>query len=136
MLSPDFSKEFYLYTFTSDLSYAGVLTQKNDQGDEVPILFTSSAFTGAELNYLEVDEQAYVVFKAVKHFRPYLLKSKTNVIVPFPAVRNLLIQKDLGEKRANWVTTLQEYDLEIKPSKIVMGQGLCKLVAEGNDQEI
>ncbi len=96
MLSPDFDKEFYLYTFASDLSYAGVLTQKNDQGDEIPILFTSSAFTGVELNYPEVDKQAYAVFKAVKHFRPYLLKSKTNVIVPFPAVRNLLIQKDLG----------------------------------------
>ena len=86
MLSPDFDKEFYLYTFTSDLSYAGVLTQKNDQGDEVPILFTSSSFAGAELNYPEVDKQAYAVFKAINHFRPYLLKSKTNVIVPFPAV--------------------------------------------------
>ena len=47
LLSPDFSKDFYLYTFASDLSYAVVLTQKNDQGDEIRILFTSSAFTGA-----------------------------------------------------------------------------------------
>ena len=68
LLSPDFNKEFYLYTFASDLSYAGVLTQKNVEGDEVPILFTSSAFTGAKLNYPEVDKQAYAVFKAVKHF--------------------------------------------------------------------
>ena len=98
------------------------------------ILFTSSVFKGAELNYPEVDKQAYVVFKAIKHFRPYLLKSKTNVIVPFPAVRNLLVQKDLGEKTANWVTAVQEYDLEIKPSKIVRGQGMCKHVAEGNDE--
>ena len=51
LLSPNFDKEFYLYTFASELSYAGVLTQKNDQGDEVPILFTSSSFTGEELNY-------------------------------------------------------------------------------------
>jgi len=133
-LSPDLSKDFYLYTFTSDLSYVGVLTQKNDRGDEIPIMFTSSMFTGAELNYPEVDKQAYAMFKAIKHFRLYMLKSKTNVIVPFLAVRNLLFQKDLGEKRAKWVTALQEYDLEIKPSKIVRGQGLCKLVAEGNDE--
>ena len=40
-----------------------------------------------------------------------------------------MVQKDLGEKRAHWVTALQEYDLEIKPLKIVRGQGLCKLAA-------
>jgi hypothetical protein len=36
----------------------------------------------------------------------------------------------MGEKRANWITTLQEYDLEIKPAKIVKGKGLCKLAVE------
>ena len=30
-------------------------------------------------------------------------------------------------------TSLQEYDLEIKPSKHVKGQGLCKLMAEALD---
>jgi hypothetical protein len=90
----------------------------------------SSAFKGAELNYPAVDRQAYAVFKAVKHFRSYLLKSRTKVIVPYPAVRNLLVQKELGEKRANWVTSLQEYDLEITPAQIVRGQGLCKLVVD------
>jgi hypothetical protein len=65
-----------------------------------------------------------------------LIKSKTKVIVPYPTVRNLLVQKDLGEKRANWITSLQEYDLEIKPTKIVKGKGLCKLAAEStHDKE-
>jgi hypothetical protein len=90
---------------------------------------------GEELDYPEVDKQAYVVFKVVKHFRPYLIKSKTKVIVPYPTVRNLLVQKDLGEKRANWITTLQEYDLEIKPAKIVKGQGLCKLAVESTHEK-
>jgi hypothetical protein len=66
----------------------------------------SSAFKGVELNYPVVDQQAYAVFKAVKHFRSYLLKSRTKVIVPYPVVRNLLVKKELGEKRANWVTSL------------------------------
>jgi hypothetical protein len=107
-----------------------VLTQKNQEGDEFPVAFMSFGLQGAELNYPEVDKQAYVVFKVVKHFRPFFLKSKTKVIVPYPVVRNLLVQKDLAEKRANWITTLQEYDLEIKPVKIIKGQGLCKLVVE------
>jgi hypothetical protein len=89
----------------------------------------SSAFKGAELNYPSVDQQAYVVFKEVKHFRSYLLKSRMKIIVPYPTVRNLLVQKELGKKRANWVTSLQEYDIEITPAQIVRGQGSCKLVA-------
>jgi len=81
----------------------------------------SSGLKGVELNYPEVDKHAYVVFKFVKHFRPYLIKSKTKVIFLYPVVRNLLVQKDLGEKRANWIITLQQYNLDIKLAKIVKG---------------
>jgi hypothetical protein len=84
----------------------------------------------AKLNYPAIDQQAYAVFKAVKHFWSYLLKSRTKVIVPYLTVRNLLVQKELGEKRENWMTSLQEYDLEINPALIVRGQGPCKLVAD------
>ena len=45
-------------------------------------------------------------------------------------VKNLLVQKELGEKRAHWMTVLQEYDLEINPTKIVRGQGLRQLVTQ------
>jgi len=71
---------------------------------------------GAELNYPDVEKQGYVVFKVVKHFYPYLLKAKTKFIVPHPVVRALFMQKEMGERRGNWITTLQEFDLEIKPA--------------------
>ena len=127
--TPNFSNRFTLYTIASDSSYAAVLTQINDHDLEAPISFFSSNFQGAELNYSEVEKQAFAVYKAIKHYRPFLLKAHTKVIVPFSAVRQLLIQRELGEKRANWVTALQEYDLEIKPAKIVKGQGFCRLLA-------
>eukprot|EP00253_Pinus_taeda_P030347 PITA_30347 len=126
--TPNFSNHFTLYTIASDLSYAAVLTQINDHNLEALISFFSSNFQGAELNYSEVEKQALAVYKAIKHYRPFLLKVHTKVIVPFSAVRQLLIQRELGEKRENWVTALQEYDLEIKPAKIVRGQGFCKLL--------
>ena len=78
----------------------------------------------------------YAMFKVVKHFRPYLLKSQTNIIVPYPAMRNMFVQKELDEVRAHWMTTLQEYDLEIKPSKIVQGQGLCQMDVEEVSEEV
>ena len=35
LLSLDFNKDFILYTFASDISYAAVLTQLNQQNNEV-----------------------------------------------------------------------------------------------------
>lgn len=35
----------------------------------------------------------------------------------------------MGEKRSNWVTALQEYNVEIKPKNIVKCQGFCKMLA-------
>ena len=75
------------------------------------------------------------MFKAVKQFRSYILKNRTKVIVPHSVVRSLFVQKELGERRGNWVTDLQEYDLELKPASIVKGQGLCKLMTESKDNE-
>jgi hypothetical protein len=52
----------------------------------------SLGLQGVELDYPEVEKQAFVVFKVVNYFIPYLIKSNTKVIVPYPTVRNLLIQ--------------------------------------------
>ena len=93
-----------MYTIASDSSYAAVLTQINDHNLEAPISFYSPNLQGAELNYSEVEKQAFALYKAVKHYRPFLLKAPTKVMVPFPAVRKLLIQRELGEKGENWVT--------------------------------
>jgi hypothetical protein len=68
LMSPIFCKYFILYNFTFDIAFAIVLTHKNVQGNEFPISFMSSGLQGVELDYLEVDRQAYVVFKVVKHF--------------------------------------------------------------------
>ena len=84
----------------SDDSLAAVLTQKEDGEDEYPISFMSIGLQGDELNYPAMDKQAYAVFKAVKQFRPYILKNPTKVIVPHPAVRSLFMQKKLGKEEA------------------------------------
>lgn len=68
LVNPEFLKEFFLYTFATDISYVVILTQKNQDGDEVSISFMSAGLDEAQLKYQEVDKQAYVVFKVVKHF--------------------------------------------------------------------
>lgn len=48
------------------------------------------------------------------------------VYVPKIAVKRILTQQDVGmNKRVTWVSKLQEYDIDIKPTKVVRGKGLC-----------
>jgi hypothetical protein len=84
--SPDFNRDFSLYTLASDQSLAMVLTQKDDDNNEAQVSFMSTNLQGAELNYPAIDKQAYAIYKAVKHFRSYILKNHTKVIVLHLAV--------------------------------------------------
>ena len=68
-----------------------MLTQKNEEGEEFLVSFMSIGLQGVELKYPTIDKQAFAVFKVVKHFCLYLLRSHTKIIVPHSAVRELFI---------------------------------------------
>ena len=40
--------------------------------------------------------------------------------------------QDPDGKRGKWIVVILEYDLEIKPTKLIKGQGLARLMAESN----
>lgn len=75
---------------------------------------------GVELNYSAIEKQKFVVIKTLKHFRAY-----TKIIVLYLVVRQLLIQREVGEKGANWVTALQEYDVGIQLLKLLWVEGFA-----------
>jgi len=50
--------------------------------------------------------------------------------VPHPMVKDILVQKECSGTRGRWITKIQEYDMEIKPSKLTIGQGLAMMIAE------
>jgi hypothetical protein len=83
---PISTKIFSSILSSSDQSLAAVLTQKDDDNNEALVSFMSTNLQGDELNYPAIDKHAYAVYKEVKHFRSYILKNHTKVIVPHPAV--------------------------------------------------
>ena len=52
-----------------------------------------------ELNDLVIDKQYIGVYKAIKHFKPYILKNHANVIVPHPAIGTLFSSTRNGRKK-------------------------------------
>jgi hypothetical protein len=47
-------------------------------------------------------------------------------------VKDVLTQPDIDGKRAKWIAKLIDFDIEVKPTKLVKGQGLSKLMTEEN----
>jgi hypothetical protein len=51
LVSPNYSKNFQFFSFSSNDTIAGVLLQKNDQDEEQPIAFMSKFLRDVELKY-------------------------------------------------------------------------------------
>jgi hypothetical protein len=132
LISPNYSKEFLIFSFASFDTVAVVLLQKNVEGLEQPISFFSRALRDAEIKYDIMEKQAYALVKSLKAFRVYVLHSKVIAYVPSASVKEILIQPDIDGRRSKWIAKILEFDLEIKPTKLVKGQGLARLLAESN----
>jgi hypothetical protein len=70
--------------------------------------------------------------KVLKAFRTYVLHSRIIAYVPTSSVKDILVQPDSDGKRGRWLAKIQEFNLEVKLTNLVKGQGLPKLLAESN----
>jgi hypothetical protein len=70
--------------------------------------------------------------KALKSFRVYIFHSRIISYVPSASVKEILIHPDIDGKRSKWIAKILEFDLEMKPTKLVKGKGLARLLAESN----
>jgi hypothetical protein len=108
-----------------------VLLKKNE-GFKNPIAFSSKSLRDVELKNDILEKQASVMVKALKAFRTYVLHSRIIAYIPTSTVKDILIHPDRDGRRGKWLEKIQEYDLEVKPTKLVKGQGLEKLIAGSN----
>ena len=82
-----------------------------------------------------MEKQAFSLVKALKDLRVYILHSHIIAFVPHSVVKDILTQDPDG-KRGKWIAVILEYDLEIKPTKLIKGQRLEKLMAKSNFQAL
>jgi hypothetical protein len=86
LISPNFDKDFYIFSFASNDTIATVLLQKNDDGHEQPVPFSSKVLRDAEVKYDAIEKQAYALIKSLKAFRIYILHAKVIAYVPSSSV--------------------------------------------------
>jgi hypothetical protein len=120
LVSPDYSKDLLIFSFSSFDTVAVVLLQNNVKGLEHTISFFRRALRDAEEKYDIIEKQAYV------------FHSKIIAYVPLASMKDILIQPNMNKRRSKWISKILEFDLEIKPTNLVKGLGLDKLLNESN----
>jgi hypothetical protein len=88
------------------------------------------------LNYSITKKKTYALVKSLKHFRNYVGYNKIKAYIPYPVVKDVLSQQDCMSTQGKWVSKIQEYDLEIKPTKIIKGHSLAQMLTERNQEAI
>lgn len=127
----DMSKDFIMYVFSSHYSIAKVLTQKDiEKGSEHPISFHSKTLKEYEAKYNFVKKQALAVVKGLKKYRHFIACNKTTACVAHHVIREYIMEGNITEKRTKWITKILEYDIDIRPTKIIHGKGLCEYIAQ------
>jgi hypothetical protein len=72
LVSPDYTKESLIFSFSSEYTIAVVILQKNEEGFEHVISFFSKSLRDADLRYNIIEKQAYAMVKALKDFQTYV----------------------------------------------------------------
>ena len=88
------------------------------------------------MKYSTLEKKAYSLVKALKFLRIYILHSKIIAHVPNVAIKEILTHPDSEGKQWKWIVKIMEYDVEIKPTNLVKGQGLEKLLADSNCESL
>ena len=120
LINPDFSKDFFIFSFASKHTIAIVLLQKNMMGQEQPLAFFNKALRDSPLKYNIMEKQVVSLIKALKDFRVYILHSHVITFLPHTVVKDILNQYPDG-KRGKWISIVLEYGLEIIPTKLIKG---------------
>jgi len=82
-----------------------------------------------------MEKQAYSFVQALKHFKGYVGYSRVIAFVPH-TTEDIMSQHDYLGIRGKWISRIQEYDLEIKPTSKIKGQGFAKMLTEENERAL
>ena len=126
---PDFSKDFHVYTDSSDYQLGAVIMQ-NDR----PLAFYSRKLNSAQKRYTTGEQELLSIVETLKEFKNILLGQK---LIVHTDHKNLLYQKMSTDRIIRWRLLIEEFGptfLHIKGEKNVIADALSRLDANFNEK--
>lgn len=88
------------------------------------------------MKYSTIEKQSFSLVKAISYLITYIVSCHIISYVPHYPVK-MFLNKQLREGIwETWLAKIQEYDMEIKPLKVIKEQGLCKMMSGIEDANI
>jgi hypothetical protein len=109
----DDSRPIRVYTDASGWATGAVLLQDFGEGWQ-PIAYDSKKLNSAQQNYSTYDRELLAIFRALTHWRCYLLGRRFEVMTDHATLRHMLQQPQLtNPRRIRWISELMEYDFDV-----------------------
>lgn len=111
---PDFRKQFYIQTDSSEFGLGAVLFQRDLNCEERIIALISRTLRGAELNYTTTEKEALAIVWALKKLRTIVLGQKLVIISDHKALTFLKSCQLNHGRLSRWVLFLQGFEFTIQ----------------------
>ena len=118
---PDPAASYTLYTDASKYTYAGVLTQRQDDTDH-PVAYVSGLFRGSQLNWTALTKEAYAIYMSVKKLSFYLDSARITVRSDHLPLKRFLEKNTLNAKVYNWAVELESQKIDFV---FIQGKKTC-----------
>ena len=117
--TPDFNREYHLFTDSSDVASGAVLMQEHNNVCHT-VAYYSKQHNAAQRNYSTVEKECLAVVNALKHFEAYINPTRTLHLHtdhnPLVSLKRLMLTKS-NPRLVRWSLLLQGYDLAISHVK-------------------
>ena len=119
LIPPNWNKPFEVHVDASNFAIGSVLSQKNDEGHDRPIYFSSRQPSAAEKNYSVTEREGLGMVYSVEKYRHYFLDYKVTFHIDHDALKYMVNKPQLSGRIARWVLLLQEFDfdVDVRPRK-------------------
>ena len=111
---PDPNKVYLLKTDASKLGLGAVLSQKQTDGRYNPVVFSSRALHGAEVNYHSTKLEFLAMKWSIEHFQTYLLGHCFKVRTNNYPLTYFLTSTNIDAIKQRWINELAKYDFSLK----------------------
>lgn len=106
---PNYTKPFIVHTDASTFGLGVVLSQKDSESKEHPIVFLSRTLSPAEKNYTSTELECLAIIWGLRKLHPYLDGATFEIITDHSALQWILNFSGTNKRLLRWSMDLQPY---------------------------
>ena len=115
---PDPNRGYTLFTDTSGIGWAGILTQEfeDEKGKKKhhPICYISGQFRGSQQNWAAFTKEAYAIYMAFRKLSFYITDAEVTIKCDHLPLKKFLQKQTLNAKVNNCAIELEQFNLKVE----------------------